>query len=116
MHSNLHLADSSNLDKDDKFAKVRPLINKLNEQCFENSLPEQSVSIDEFMVPYFVRHGWKHYMRNEPVKFSFKFWVAATPLGYVIQFYSYVGKDENYDSNLGLGGSVAATLAEKLPS
>ena len=55
-------------------------------------------------------------MRNKPVKFGNKFWVAATPLGYAIQFYQYAGEDENYDSNLGLGGSVAATLAEKLPS
>ena len=28
---NLHLADNSNLDKEDKFAKVRLLIDKLNE-------------------------------------------------------------------------------------
>ena len=68
------------------------------------------------MVPYFRRHGCKQYMRNKPVKFSYKFWVAATLLGYAIQFYLYAGKDENYDSNLGLGGSVVATLAEKLPS
>ena len=113
---NLHLADNSNLDKEDKFAKVRPLIDKLNEQCLANYLPEQSVSIDESMVPYFGRHGCKQYMRNKPVKFGYKFWVAATPLGYAIQFYPYAGKDENYDSNLGLGGSVVATLAEKLPS
>ena len=58
----------------------------------------------------------KQYMRNKPVKFGYKFRVAATPLGYVIQFYPYAGKDENYDSNLGLGGSVAATLVEKVPS
>ena len=113
---NLHLTDNSNLDKEDKFAKARPLIDKLNEQCLANYLPEQSVSIDEFMVPYFGRHGCKHYMRNKPVKFGSKFWVAATPLGYAIQFYQYAGKDENYDLNLGLGGSVFATSAEKLPS
>ena len=55
-------------------------------------------------------------MRNKPVKFCYKFWVAATPLGYAIQFYQYAGKDENYDFNLGLDGSVFGTLAEKLPS
>ena len=55
-------------------------------------------------------------MRNKPVKFGCKFWVAATPLSYAIQFYLYSGKNENHDSNLGHGGSVAATLAEKLPS
>ena len=113
---NLHLADNSNLDNEDKFAKVRRFIDKLNEHCLANQLPEQSVSIDESMVPCFVRHGCKQYMRNKPVKFGYKVWVAATPLGYAIQFYSYAGKDENYDSNLGLGGSVVATLAEKLPS
>ena len=68
------------------------------------------------MVPYFRRHGCKQYMRNKPVKFSYKFWVAATPLGYTIRFYPNAGKDENYDPNLGLGGSAVATLAEKLPS
>ena len=55
-------------------------------------------------------------MRNKPAKFGYKFWVAATLLGYAIQFYPYTGKDENYDSNLGLGDSVVVTLAEKLPS
>ena len=56
---NLRLADNSNLDKEGKFAKVRPLIDKSNEQCLANYLPEQSVSIDESMVPYFGRHGCK---------------------------------------------------------
>ena len=113
---NLHFAVNSNLDKEDKFAKVKPVIDKLNEQCLENYLPEQSVSIDESMVPYFGRHGCKQYERNKPVKFGYKFWVTATPLSYAIQFNSYAGKDENYEFSLGLSASVAATLAEKLPS
>ena len=113
---NLHLADNSNLKKEDKVAKVRPLIDLVNEQCLANYLPEQSISIDESMVPYLGYYGCKKYMRNKPVNISCKFWVAATPLGYAIQFYPYAGKDENYDSNLELGGSVVATLAEKLPS
>ena len=95
---------------------MRPLIDKLNEQCLANYLSEQSVSIDESMVPYFGRQGCKKYMRNKPIKYGYKFWVGETTLGYAIQFYPYAGKDENYDYNLGLGGSVVATLAEKLPS
>ena len=110
------LAGNSNLDKEDKFAKVRPLLDKLNEQCLAKYLPEQSVKIDESMVPYFGRHGCKQCMRNKPIICGHKFWLAATQLGYTIQFYPYAGKDENYDSNLGLGGSAVATLAEKLPS
>ena len=110
---NLHFADNSNLNKAEKFAKTRPLINKLNEQCLANYLPEKSVSIDESMVAYFGRHGCEQYMRKKPIKFGYKFWVAATRLGYAIQFYPCAGKDENYDSKLWLVGSVVATLAEK---
>ena len=53
---NLHLGDNSKLDKEDKFPNLRPLIDNLNEQCLANYLPEQSVSTDESMVPYFGRH------------------------------------------------------------
>ena len=70
---NLHLADNSDFEKEDKFAKVRPLINDLNEQCLANYLSEQSVSIDQSMEPYFGRHGCKQYMGNKPVKFHYKF-------------------------------------------
>ena len=114
MMQNIHLCDNSNFDQEDKFAKVRPFIEKLNEQCLENYLPEQSVNTDESMVPYFGRHGCKQCTRNKPVKFDHKFWVGATPVGYTIQFYPYHGKDEKYDSNLERGGSAVATLAEKL--
>ena len=65
---NFHLAENSNLDKEDKFAKARPLIDKLNKKSLGNYLLEQSVSIDESMVLYFSRHGCKQYMRNKPVK------------------------------------------------
>ena len=33
---NLHLANNDDLDKNDKFAKVRPLINLLNKQCLKH--------------------------------------------------------------------------------
>ena len=95
---------------------MKPLLVKLNEQYHANYLPEQSVKIDESMVPYFGRHGCKQCMRNKPIICGHKFWLAATQLGYTIQFYPYAGKDENYDSNLGLSGSVVTTLAEKLLS
>ena len=70
--------------------------------ALQNYFPEQSVIIDESMVPYFGRHGCKQYMRNKAVKPGYKFWVAATPPGYTIQFYPYAEKDETmiqtYDS------------------
>ena len=111
----LNLADNISLHSNDKLRKVQPLLNKLNEQCLSNNLPEQTVSINESMVPYFGRHGCKQFMKNKPVKFGYKLWVAATPLGYAIQFYPYMGKDDFFDPDLGLGGSVVDKLTDSLP-
>ena len=55
-------------------------------------------------------------MQSKPVKFVYKLWVAATPLGYPIQFYPYADKDVNYYKELGLGGSVVMSLTLKFPS
>ena len=68
----LHLCDNDHLDKNDKFAKVRPLFDSLNKQCLENYIPEQHVSIDESMVPYFGKHGAKQYIHGKPIKFGYK--------------------------------------------
>ena len=55
----LHLADNNNLNPSDKFSKVNPLFKMINESCLQNFIPEENVSIDESMVPYYGRHGCK---------------------------------------------------------
>ena len=61
----LHLADNTSFDPHVKFSKVRPLLDTVNKQCLSNYLPEQTVSINESMVPYFGRHGCKQLMKNQ---------------------------------------------------
>ena len=112
----LHMADNNNRNPSDKFSKGNPLFKMINESCLRNFIPEKNVSIDESMVPYYGRHGCKQYIQIKPVKFGYKLWVAATPLGYVIQFYPYAGKDDNYNKDIGLGRSVVMTLMSKLPT
>ena len=115
----LHLCDNDHLDKNDKFSKVRPLFDSLNKQCLENYIPEQHVSVDESMVPYFGKHGAKQYIHGKPIKFGYKMWVMAKPLGYCIQFRPYAGKDAAFteygDIGLGLGAAVVAHLLKMLP-
>ena len=88
----------------------------MNESCLKNFIPEKNISIDESMITYYGRHGCKQYIQNKPVKFGDKIWVAATPLGYGIQFYPYAGKDGNCNKDIGLRGSVVLTLMSKLPT
>ena len=61
----LHLADNENLDKTDRFAKVRPLFDAVNKQCVAHYKPEQHISVDESMKPYFGKHGAKQYIFME---------------------------------------------------
>ena len=108
----LHLADSTSLDPNDKVSKEPLLVNKMNEQCLSIYLPAKIRSIDESMTPYFGRHGCKQLKKNKPVKFRYKLWVAATPLGYAIQFYTNMVKGDLFDLDLGLGGSVVDKLRD----
>ena len=54
-------------------------------------------------------------MKNKPVKFEYKLWIAATLLEYAIQFYPYMDKDDFFGPELGLGGSVVEKLIDSLP-
>ena len=115
----LHLADNNALNSSDKSAKVRPLFNAINQKCIFNYQPTQHVSVDEFMVPYFEKHGAKQYIHGKLIKFRFKLWVMAYPLGYCIQFRPYAGKDsilQEYENiGPGLGVSVVTNLVSKFP-
>ena len=116
----LHLADNKNLDKTDRFGKVRPLFDAINKQCVAHYRPEQHLSVDESMVPYFGKHGAKQYIHGKPIKFGYKLSVLAKPLGYCVQFWPYAGKDTQLDIyddiGLGVGGAAVAHLLKCIPS
>ncbi|KAF2902633.1 hypothetical protein ILUMI_03555 [Ignelater luminosus] len=111
---NLHAADNSVLDPTDRMAKVRPLIVALNRLFMDYAPIEQSISIDESMIPYFGRHGCKQFIRGKPIRFGFKSWVMATRLGYCLQFNLYQGRRGNDKQDCGLGESVVYNFADVL--
>lgn len=58
----LHVADNQNLPKGDKYGKLRPLINNLNEAFIQHAPIQEQISVDESMIPYFGRHGCKQFI------------------------------------------------------
>lgn len=112
---NLHVADNANLEQEDKFAKLRPLISELNKRCLKFTPNETNFSFDESMVPYFGRHGCKQFIRGKPIRFGFKFWCGATRLGYICWFQPYQGKNPNTQyQEYGVGASVVLQFVEAL--
>ncbi|GBP23686.1 Chimeric ERCC6-PGBD3 protein [Eumeta japonica] len=76
-----HLHVNDNLDLQDKYTKVRPLVTLLNKKFLEFSPLEEHYSVDEAMFPYYGRHGCKQHIKGKPIRYGFKAWVGATRLG-----------------------------------
>lgn len=107
---NLHLSDNDHLDKSDRFSKLRPLFNMINEKNMQFGVFSHNLSIDEEMVPYFGRHSCKMYIKGKPIRFGFKLWCICSSNGYLYKFIPYGGKTSTYENELGLGENVVVDL------
>lgn len=112
----IHAADNSNLVANDKFSKLRPLLNILNNIFIRYAPISSNLSIDESMIPYFGRNGCKQFIKGKPIRFGYKAWVLALPSGYCINFDVYQGRknQESSGEKLGLGASVVMNFAKTL--
>ena len=111
----LHFNATSDLDKSDKFAKLRPLFSHLQKKFMDNFIPTPCISHDEAMVEYFGKHGCKQSIRNKPIRFGYKIWCQNSPAGYLIAFDPYQGK--THKGNLELEkeyGKCSATVLHLL--
>lgn len=112
----IHVCDNSALDQTDKFTKIRPLWNMMNERWLQSHSADVNLSIDESMVPYYGKHSAKQHIHGKPIRFGYKIWCVCTRLGYLIQAEPYQGKlSGNTIPELGVGGSVVVDLLSKLP-
>ena len=67
----LQFKDNDTLDKNDKYSKIRPLLDYLQGKFLEHFVPSQKISLDEAMIEYFGRHGCKQAIRNKPIRFRY---------------------------------------------
>ena len=65
----LYCCDNTNLDETDKWIKLRPLTEALNEKLQQFGIFSSKLSIDEQMVPYFGRHSCKIFIRGKALSF-----------------------------------------------
>ena len=115
----IHCADNTNLDRQDKMCKLRPLINLMKERFMKNYIPEQCMNYDECMIPYFGRHPCKQFIRGKPIRFGFKAWCLNTSSGYLISFEIYQGNrvsaNDEYESHYGKCAAPLVEMLDNLP-
>ena len=79
LQRNCHVADTtSNPGRNDPGTHVRPL-SMLRTKFVKEYLPHKEVSIDEAMIVFSGRLGFKQYVPLKPTKRGIKVWVKADP-------------------------------------
>lgn len=115
--SYLHFNSNENFDSDDKYWKLRPLIEHLQKKIMDHFVPSQNVCHDESMIQYFGKHGCKQAIRNKPIRFGYKVWSQCSKSGYLIAFDLYQGKtfkgDEQVKKTFGKCSATALNLLGK---
>ena len=86
----------------DRLAKVRPVIQSVQQSFLANYKPHKENAIDEAMIKYKGRSALKQYLPLKPIKRGFKVWVRADSInGYMCDFEVYTGKDGSPEQHLG---------------
>ena len=118
--NNLHFANNLEIEKGDKLAKVRPIIDAVRQECVKVE-PEEYHSVDEQIIPSKTKYSSiRQYNPKKPVKWGFKNLVRAGSSGFMYDFYIYEGKLKDLDrgtpyEHLSKSAQVVARLVIHLP-
>ena len=119
MNEYLHFNDSVTAvprgeDGHDKLHQIRPLITRLSETFSTGYKPNRENAIDEGLIKFKGRLGFKQYMPLKPAKRGIKVWIRADSVShFVCQFQVYTGRP-NQGQEHGLGERVVKELSRDL--
>ncbi|RXN29869.1 piggyBac transposable element-derived 3-like protein [Labeo rohita] len=110
--ASIHVVDNTKCNND-PFFKVRPIFQELNSSY--KILPfSKWLSVDESMIPYYGRHGYKQFIKGKPIRYGYKVWSLASSGGYLYHMEPYAGVHTLLpETGLGQGPSVVLGLAEQ---
>lgn len=111
----LHFCDPATpVNAGDKLHKIRFMIDTMRSAFMSEYNPHKQVTVDEAMVPFKGRLSIKQYMKDKPVKFGIKIWVAADSVtAYCFNFEVYVGRNGDQVKKIfGLSSKVVVSLTQ----
>ncbi|KAK2702884.1 hypothetical protein QYM36_018532 [Artemia franciscana] len=99
----------------DKLFKIRRLYDAFRENLKKNRQRNEIQSIDEQMIPFKGRIGFRQYLKDKPHSWGVKVFTGAGISGIVYDIEIYTGKGAVEISELGQGTDVVLRLVENLP-
>ena len=96
----------------DALFKVRKLLDLITPRLMSEYHVHEKLAIDEAMIPFKGRLGFKQYMKDKPTKWGIKVFVLADSRnGYVKRIQIYTGKNSELSKNeMGLESNVMELL------
>lgn len=92
----LHFIDNSTINentKSRKLVKVGPLLNHLRYKFMTSYIPEKDIAVDESLIGWKGRLGWKQYIPSKRKRFGIKlFALCESTSGYMSNFIVYTGR------------------------
>ena len=104
------------VDRGDKLHKIRYILDTVRRSFMDEYIPHKEVTVDEAMVPFKGRLGFKQFMKDKPVKFGIKLWVCADAVtAYCYNLEVYTGKHGGQINKLmGLSARVVIGLTKPI--
>lgn len=108
----IHFSDNENTPESgfDKLRKIRPLLDMLIERYQYVVVPPEEVCIDETLVPFRGRLGFRQYIKNKRHKFGIKVYKLCIKHGYTYNFSVYYGKSNPTNQSLSCTEQVVFDL------
>ena len=95
----------------DKLHLIRPVLDEVLAKCLQRYNPHPNCSVDEAMIAFRGRLGFRQYLPNKPTKYGVKVWMRADPVnGYCNEFKVYTGRERENRPDVGLSARVVTGL------
>ena len=97
----LHFSDNEASDRTDALYKVRPVLDYILNRFKIMYTPQKNISIDEGMMLWKGRLGFKVYCPNKPIKWGLRSYILAeSSSGYVYSMKPYSGEGSTLDQTV----------------
>lgn len=90
--SMFHFSDNEDASNIDRLGKINPFIYLMNDKFHKMYDPDESVCIDETMVPFRDRLGFRQYIPGKRHKYGIKLFKLCMKGGYTWHIKVYSGK------------------------
>ena len=106
----IHFANNEMIEPNDKLGKIQPLIDKLQDKFQKLYTPEDSIVIDESLVPWRGRLVFRQYLPAKAHKYGIKVFKLCSSEGYCWSLQVYGGKSATGGREVGQALRVCKDL------